>query len=267
VCCEFKTWSRSMRISSDPARRHGAAVLSACVAVAVVLAGSLTGARAERFECLVEPYLEVNVSSAVPGILEEVRVDRGDRVKKGQVLATLVSDVERAHLDLVRAKVEFAERRVVRNEELYRKQMISIHEKDEMETEARILALELREAEARLAQRTILSPLEGIVVRRFYSPGEFVQEKPIVSLAQVDPLRVEVALPVRLYGKVKVGMTGQVEWEAPLGGELSARVTVVDPVLDAASGTIGIRLELANPERRRPAGTKCLVRFPIPEGN
>jgi multidrug efflux pump subunit AcrA (membrane-fusion protein) len=40
-------------------------------------------------------------------------------------------------------------------------------------------------------------------------------------------------------------------------------VTVVDPVVDAASGTIGIRLELPNPGHRLPAGTKCEVRFPI----
>jgi len=253
-----------MRTSSNPRPQHGAAAGPVSLAVALALAGWATDVHAERFECLVEPYVEVNVSSAVPGILDEVRVDRGDYVKKGQVLATLKSDVERAHLELVKAKVEFAERKVERNEELYRKQMISIHEKDEMETETRILALELREAEERLKQRTILSPLDGVVVKRFYSPGEFVQENPIVSLAQVDPLRVEVAIPVRLYGQVRVGMTGQVEWEAPLGGEFPAKVTVVDPVLDAASGTIGIRLELPNPKLQRPAGTKCLVRFPIP---
>lgn len=233
------------------------------LAVGLALAGPGTASTAERFECLVEPYLEVNVSSAVEGILDQVLVDRGDFVKKGQVLATLKSDVQRAHYDLVKAKAEFAARKVERNEELSRKQMISIHEKDEMETETQLLKLELREAEELLKQRTIRSPLDGVVVRRFYSGGEFVQEKPIVSLAQIDPLRIEVAVPVRLYRQVQVGMVAQVEWESPLGGELPAKVTVVDPVLDAASGTIGIRLELPNPKRQRPAGTKCLVRFPI----
>ena len=60
----------------------------------VLLIGTLAAAaipadlRAERFECLVEPYLKVNLSSGIPGILDEVRVDRGDFVEKGQVLAT-----------------------------------------------------------------------------------------------------------------------------------------------------------------------------------
>jgi len=188
--------------------------------------------QAEEFECLVEPYLEVNVSSAVPGILDEVNVDRGDFVKEGQVVARLKSDVEQANFELVKARAEFAARRAQRNEELYLKQMISIHEKDELETELELLKLEVREMEERLKLRTILSPLDAVVVERLFSPGEFVQEDPILALAQIDPLRVEVAVPVGLYGKIKVGMRAQVEWEAPLDKVRPATVTVVDPVVE-----------------------------------
>ena len=235
-----------------------------------VLAGLLltvaTEGRAEKFECLVEPYLRVALSSGIPGILGEVNVDRGDFVKKDQVLARLVSDAEEAAYELARARAEFAERRVERNQELYRKQMISIHEKDEMETEAKLLKLELRESEENLRRRSIRSPLDGVVTKRHLSPGEYVQEDPVLELAQIDPLRVEVVVPVRLYGKIEPGMTAQVEWEAPLLGVQTATVTVVDPVVDAASGTIGIRLELPNPEHELPAGTQCRVSFPIADG-
>jgi RND family efflux transporter MFP subunit len=220
----------------------------------------------DRFECLVEPYLEVEISSGIPGILDEVLVERGDFVKEGQAIARLRSDVERASYELAKARAEFAARRVQRNEELYRKQMISSHEKDELETEAQLLLLELREVEERLKLRTISSPLKGVVVERFYSPGEFVQDEVILELAQIDPLRVEVAIPVRLYGRVQVGMKADVEWEAPVLGLHRATVKVVDPVVDAASGTIGVRLELPNPKYELPAGTKCWVRFPIKTG-
>jgi len=101
------------------------------------------------------------------------------------------------------------------------------------------------------------------VVKRHFSPGEYVQEDPIMLLAQIDPLRVEVVVPVELYGRVEVGMIAGVEWEIPTGGPHSATVTIVDPVIDAASGTIGIRLELPNPDYRLPAGTKCSVEFPV----
>lgn len=221
---------------------------------------------AEKFECLVEPYVRVKVSSPLAGILDEVTVDRGDRVKRGQVLAKLKSDVEQAHFELVKARAEFAARRAERNEELYLKQMISSEEKDELETNAQLLRLELREAEERLEQRTILSPLNGVVVERFYSPGEYVFESAILELAQVHPLRVEVALPVEYYGRVKLGMKGRVDWEAQVSSAQTATVTVVDTVVDAASGTIGVRLELPNRSGTLPAGTKCWVTFPLGGG-
>jgi RND family efflux transporter MFP subunit len=215
-----------------------------------------------KLECLVEPYLKVAVSSAVPGVLEEVNVERGSHVKKGQVLASLVSGVEKALVDSAKAKAAFAGRKVERIRELSRKQMISVGEKDELETQWELLKLEQREAEERLKQRTILSPCDGVVVKRMNSPGEFVQEKPILDLVQLNPLRVEVVVPVRLYGKIKVGMTGMVEWEAPVGGTYPAVVKIVDSVVDAASGTIGVRLELPNPNLKLPAGTKCSIKFP-----
>lgn len=231
-----------------------------------VLAGMLTltadSPWAEEFECLVTPYMEVKVSSAVPGVLADVTVDRGDVVKQGQILATLKSEVERANYDLAKARAAFAARKVERNHELFRKQMISIHEKDEMETELEILKLELREAEEKLKLRSVSSPIDGIVVKRHYSPGEFIEEQPFLELAQVDPLRVEVVVPFSLFGQIKPDSVASVAWENPIKGVHPAKVTVVDPVVDAASGTIGVRLELPNPGRRLPAGTKCTVRFP-----
>ena len=243
--------------------RAGRAVRGLSI-LAVLLA--LPGvAWSQKFECLVQPYLEVNISSSVPGILDEVLVDRGDSVKQDQVVVRLKSDLDQAHLNLVKARAEFAARKAERNAELYLKQMISSHEKDELETEAHLLELEVREVEERLKERKILSPVNGVVVERLHSAGEFVSDNgdPILKLAQINPLRVEVAIPVEMYGRIKIGMTGRVEWEAPLSGAHSARVTVVDPVVDAASGTIGTRLELPNPNRRLPAGTKCYVTFDL----
>jgi RND family efflux transporter MFP subunit len=243
--------------------RNGVVRLACGVLLAAAAAGA---AAAEKFEGLVVPYLEVQLSSAVPGIIEEVLVDRGDFVKKDQILVRLKSDVERASYELAKARAAFAGRKVVRNEELYRRQMISIHEKDEMETERELLRLELGEIEERLKLRSIQSPLDGVVVRRFFSPGEFVGDQPILALARIDPLRVEVVVPVSFYGKIQVGMTATIDWEVPVGGVHRAKVTVVDPVVDAASGTIGVRLELPNPKGHLPAGTKCRVTLPVAAG-
>lgn len=253
--------------SMTPRRSRSAAALAAAALMSAgLLASSVGEANAEEFECLVEPYDEIEIGSPLPGVLGEVRVERGDRVTKGQVVAMLESSVEQADLALAQAKAEFAARKVERNDELYRKRMISIHQTDEMATEMDLLQLEAAQAQARLERRTIRSPIDGVVVKRHLSPGEYVQDEGILTVAQIDPLRVEVAVPARLHGLLRVGIAGQVTWEIPRVGRHTAPITVVDPVIDAASGTIGVRLELPNPDHRLPAGTKCTVQLPVAGG-
>ena len=101
-----------------------------------------------------------------------------------------------------------------------------------------------------------------MVTERALGPGEFRNDQAhILTVAEMDPLRVEAFLPVALYGTLKVGDTAQVMPEQPVGGRYAAKVTVVDQVLDAASGTVGVRLELPNPGLRLPAGIHCRLRF------
>lgn len=218
--------------------------------------------QAEEFECLLEPHLMVNVSSPVAGLLAAVNVERGDEIRKGQVLAKLKSEVEQASVALSRARAEFGQRKIIRNEELIQQALISPSEKDELETESRVAQLELQQAEAGLEQRTITSPINGVVVERYLSAGEFVQSEPILKIAQLNPLNVEVIVPVQRFGNIHKGMKATVRPQALVSGDFDAEVVIVDRVIDAASGTIGVRLELPNPDYRIPAGMKCTVSLP-----
>jgi len=216
----------------------------------------------DDMECLLEPHLVANVGSPVEGTLNQVLVDRGSNVGKGQIVARLNSSVEAANLDLRKAQEEFGKRKVERNKELFSKELISANEKDEIETQTRIAGLEVRQQEQVLEQRSIRSPLNGVVVDRFLGPGERVaNEKPILRIAQIDPLNVEVIAPVELFGVIKTGMSAEVRLDPLLPGVYKARVAVVDRLIDAASGTFGIRLELPNPGNKVPAGIKCKARF------
>jgi len=69
-------------------------------------------------------------------------------------------------------------------------------------------------------------------------------------------------LPSDKYHLIKVGMKAKVIPERPAGGQYTAVVTIVDRVIDAASGTFGVRLSLPNPKHNLPAGLKCKVIFP-----
>ncbi|MGD9033633.1 MAG: efflux RND transporter periplasmic adaptor subunit [Desulfobacteraceae bacterium] len=245
-----------------------------------------------EFDGLIEPYRVVQVGSAVPGVIDSVTVDRGDMVKKDQVLATLQSGVEKATEALARAKaemeatikakqeaLEFAERKLERNKDLYSQKALPDQQWDEVETQ-RLLAqhelteafdnkllaqLELKRAIEVVERMNIRSPLNGVVVERFLHPGEYVEDQPILKLAQIHPLNVEVILPVEMLGSVKAGMDATVKPEAPISGFYTAKVKIVDKVVDAASGTFGVRLELPNPRYQLPPGLKCKVVFLKPE--
>ena len=212
-------------------------------------------------ECLVEPSLVVNVGSPVDGVLEQVAFDRGDRVRKGDVVAKLQSGVETAAVKLSEARVEFGRRRMERNEALFQKQLISAQERDELVTEVRLREEEFKKEQETLRLRTIVSPVDGVVVERRLAPGEFIRtdKSVVMKIAQVDPLNIEVVAPARMINSVRVGMTGRVSLAPFFPGTHAAKVVVVDKVIDAASGTLGIRLQLPNPDNRFPAGIKCSV--------
>lgn len=215
----------------------------------------------DQMECLLEPYIIANVGSPVEGTLSQVLVDRGSDVKKGQVVARLNSTVEAATVTLRAAQEAYGQRKVQRNEELFKKDLISASDKDELETQTRLAALERKQQQEVLNLRTITSPLNGVVVERYLAPGDHIAQEKILKLAQIDPLNVEVIVPVELFGAIKPGMKGEVTMGSMVSGSHVASVKVVDRVIDAASGTFGVRLELRNPGNKIPSGIRCNVRF------
>ena len=227
------------------------------------LAAIAGGAAAQETTCVVEPHLVVDVGSPVDGVIEKVFVERGDLVRAGQVVAKLRSGVEEAEIAVREAKVELGRRKNERNEEMLKNKLISEQEKDEMETEYRVHLAELRREQENLKLRTIVSPVTGVVIERHLWAGELIRadKSKIVKLAQIDPLNVEVVAPFNLFGRVQRGANADVSLEPLVRGAQQARVVIVDRVVDAASGTFGIRLEMANPGNRIPAGIRCRVRF------
>jgi membrane fusion protein, heavy metal efflux system len=242
--------------------------------------------KSDALGCLVEPSIVVDVSSPVAGLLDRVAVERGDIVSKGQLVASLESRVERASVELALTKLkndaeirsaqsneDFARKKHARNENLHRDGVVSAQVREQAETEA-VLAVEklkqtkearaITEQEVHLARsqlslKTISSPISGMVVERYLSAGERADEKPILKIAQIDPLRVEAILPASMYGRVKAGMMAKVTPE--LQGELgrNASITLVDKVIDPASNTFRVRLELGNKDYSLPSGVRCKI--------
>ncbi|WP_253262206.1 efflux RND transporter periplasmic adaptor subunit [Ramlibacter montanisoli] len=244
------------------------------------------------YACLIEPMQRIELRSPVEGRIAAIHAERGAEVRKGQILVELDTASERAALEGARfrahmqgqirsadSRLSAAKEKFQRRDELLKEKFIANQDRDDALAELnqadaaaaeardnqRLAALEQQRLAELVEQRRLRSPVNGIVTERLQGVGEIAQAgdgaRPVLRLAQTQPLRVEVVLPVAMLGKVKVGSTGIVEPEPPLGGRHVATVTIVDRVVDSASGTFGVRLELNNPKGSITAGVKCRTRF------
>lgn len=282
-------------VRRDPYSCVGHSLCRQLVGVATLLVVGIPGwsaaaTAADNLVCIMKPSMEVSIGAPVEGVIQAVHVERGDWVTKGQAVVSLEASVEKAMVALAQAKAEaeapikstqakmaFSLRKLERATGLFQSNSIAKHELDEAQTE-KVLAetahleatekkhideLEWHRATAALNLRTISSPLTGVVVDRLLSPGELAGKTPILKLAQINPLRIEVFAPLSLLGKVTPGMKAEVRPEGNTSTAYQAHVTVVNRVVDSASGTFGIRLEMPNPNHILAAGLACTVKFQL----
>ncbi len=258
----------------------------ACVAL---ICAMTSAAQEMSFDCVMEPRSTIELGSADEGILKDLFVERGDVVRRGQPLATL-NDTEqrlqaerariRSETDVgvrsARAEAEYRLREEERIADLYRDKLVPEREFEEARIERRLAELALQAAETefevakveheqakeKLARRSIKSPVNGVVVNITMGLGEYVHKQAtVMTIAEIDPLNVEVFVPVDSYGTIATGSEAEVMPEEPIGGVYNAQVAVADKVFDAASRTFGVRLILPNPGFELPAGARCKVRF------
>jgi RND family efflux transporter MFP subunit len=252
----------------------------------IVVMGALVpvAALAQALGCLIEPFRVSEVGSPIIGVIEATAVERGDLVRAGQVLATLRADVEKGSLAVAQSKAqavgelraaeanaELARQKLARAKDLAEKQFISSQALEQAKAEAMVAENRLAQAreqrdvyarehelaQAQLGQRTIRSPINGVVVERYLSAGERVEDKPLFRVAMINPLRVEVVLSAAAYATVRQGMTVMVLPEFPGATPREAKVTLVDRVIDGASNTFRVRMELPNEDLSLPAGLRC----------
>lgn len=246
------------------------------------------------FDCIARPNDVTELASPEQGVLTEILVGRGDAVAQGQVVAQLDSELQQSAVELVRLRAEngapiaAAQARLKFRQSAFNR-MTALRERnaasqamlEEAEVELELVRSELkmamaerRLAEAELAQselllsrRHLVAPFDSVVVEVTASPGEYVHEEaPVVTLAQLDPLRIEAYLPIRYAPDVALGNEAEITFPPPIDVRRLAMVSAIDRVFDAASGTFGIQLDVANPDQSLPGQIRCRLRFEAENG-
>jgi membrane fusion protein, multidrug efflux system len=204
---------------------------------------------------------DVAVTARETGLVDEVLVERGQSVKRGQPLAVLERDVPEAELRMAEQELRFREAEFARASTLHDDQIVSSEERLRKEIERDMTATEVDLARARLEHCTIRAPFDGTVVERTVVAGQRVGTEEGTSLFRIvarDPLRARVYVPEATLSSLARGGRAEVEPEGGRG--IPARIVFVGQAVDPASGTVPVIVELAGHDSLR-VGAAATVRF------
>ncbi|MEQ1860172.1 MAG: efflux RND transporter periplasmic adaptor subunit [Chthoniobacteraceae bacterium] len=207
-----------------------------------------------------EPYRIITVSAAETGVIAELPVKEGDIVKAGQVLAKLNNEVFAAELEIAQAEASLAATRNERITELSRTGKSTPEEVERARTEQAIKNAQVRRISAQIENRTMRSPVDGIVTEIKRDPSEAVSptQPQVLTVVQIDKLVVNFFLPPARASKLKAGASATLDLlDTP--GKLAATVEFVSPVTDAASGTVRVKFVIENADGEHRAGSRCTL--------
>ncbi len=203
----------------------------------------------------IEAFAEANVIAKVEGEVRHILVEEGDTVGKRQILARLDGDRLRLELNETQARLRKMQRDFERNEELTETGLISEGDFERIKFDLEALQASYNLASLELDYTQIRAPIDGVVSERFIKIGNTINKgDSIFRVTSLDPLVAYLHVPEREYRQITTGQPVRIQIDALGGDPIQANVTRVSPVVDPATGTFKITIEISNDQRRIKPG-------------
>jgi len=239
----------------------------------------------------IRPFLEVNIHSKIPGkIIEKLYVEKGDFVKKGDLIARLEDDTIRAQiseaqaalrttkakLSQVEADLSVVEKDRSRMKRLVEKQAVSQQEMDQIDArhEAILAGKKLAIAQIERAAASlnllrilhkdhqILSPIDGYVSARYVDPGSMSDtKKALIRVSGEETVRIKTTVTEQDYPKIKKGMRAELRVDSFPGKTFEGSVSVINPTLDPATRTGEMEIHVPNKDLILRSGMFARIRL------
>ena len=198
--------------------------------------------------------------SEVEGRVRTLRVDEGDRVRKGQELATLVRDDEEIELKKAELKASNAQTAFERARDLLEKELISQEEFDTLDIDYGIAKQELAEAQWAMEKTIFRAPFDGHVTTRMTQVGQHVRPgDELFQITDFDPLIARIYLPEKDVLGLAEGRDVRMRLNADESVDFSGQIRQISPIVDTATGTVKITIEAAEPPREVRPGSFVTV--------
>lgn len=197
----------------------------------------------------------VMIKPEFPGRIEKIHFEEGQQVAAGAPLFTLDASLVRAEVREWEANVEQSRREAARASELITRKLIAQNDLDTKRSELAVNEARLSSAKTRLSKTVIKAPFAGVAGLREVSPGEYVEVgRTLVTLTQVDPIKLDFRVPEVHLARVAAGQKLKVEIDAFPGERFEGMVYAIDPQLDPNGRSVVLRASIDNADGRLKPG-------------
>jgi membrane fusion protein (multidrug efflux system) len=258
ACAVLATMAVTAGCGSEEQGRGGFAMPPTPVEIAVVAPQTVT----DRFEAVgtIEAGESIAVTAEIDGLVEAIPFDEGGYIRRGAVIARIDDDQLAAELARAQALRDQSQASYNRIKEVVDLGAGAPQDLDDAAASLKVAEANVALAETRLQKTTITAPFSGLVGARRVSPGTFLRAgQPITELAQIDELRVNFSVPERYLSKLQRGSEVTVSTTAFPSYELTGRINVVEPILDAATRSARVVARVRNPDRNLRPGMSANV--------
>ncbi len=223
----------------------------------------LAAARAEEKQGLVIPFKTVSVSSPVlQEVIDSVLVDEGDEVSEGQPIVQLRAEREALEVERTQKLIELGTFKASGAQTLFKEKMGSKEKWLEEQAQLELSTILHRVAETMLKEKTVRSPLAGVVVKKHKEAGESVDRaEKLMDIVNIDQVYVQFYLDPLLMATTKEGQEVRIKFPVIANAEFTGKITFVDPRIDAGSGFFRVKVLLENKDRVVKAGMRATANF------
>ncbi|EJI86038.1 RND family efflux transporter MFP subunit [Alishewanella aestuarii B11] len=208
------------------------------------------------------------LTTEASGIIRSIRFENGALIKKGELLVQLDDSVDQAELARLKAAEQLAKLEQSRLERLFRDKGVSELDLRRRESEAAQASAAVASQQARIAQKSLYAPFDGVAGIRQVSLGQLLTGgTPVVSLQSLDPIYLNFTLPEQQLALIEVGKPLTVRVDAYAEQAFVGEITAVAPGIRESSRSIEVQATFANPEQLLRPGMFARVSMTTGEPN
>jgi membrane fusion protein (multidrug efflux system) len=202
---------------------------------------------------VVQPWTRLEVKAQVAGKIEEILVQEGDQVKKGQLIARIESKDYQIALDSAKATYNLAQANLARNETLRSKGISTQANLEEQQNQLRQAKAALEQAELQLSRCQITAPLAGVISRRDAEVGVLLNSlmpASVVEIIALDRVKAVIAIPESDVAAIRKLSKVEVELQALGNEKIMGSVHFLASAPESQAQSYRLELALDNPEHR-----------------